>query len=429
MGNPGLYVYKDGQYSSQVTTDYNSAAGVDHWKIGDRDDANQPIDGTVDEYRFSVTNRSGDWINAEYLSMTGTFITYGTEEVMTPPAVTTNSAANITAAAARLNGNLDTLGTAANVTVSFEWGLTTSYGSETTAQSANATGAFFFDLDSLDPGTTYHFRTKVVGHGTSYGADGSFETLVVPAADFTAVPTVGRAPLTVQFIDESTGDITSWLWDFGDGETSNERYPSHTYVNPGTYTVSLEVSGVGGSDIKVGQYLIQVQQELVGESPEFTNPVKPANFVASYLNISPTKIYPGQAVNISLNVANRGSSRDSYHISLNINGSIEQNRTVSLNPGLHRRVTFTIVKSMPGIYNVSVAGMHGEFQVIGIEVISSQEPAASPSMSAASAPRPPTIISVANDESDTTSVIAIPIIGVVVLAGVVAFLVTRPVQP
>jgi len=61
-------------------------------------------------------------------------------------------------------------------------------------------------------------------------------------ADFTGSPTFGTPPLEVQFIDESTGEITQWAWDFGDGGTSTERSPSHTYSAAGEYTVSLTVT-------------------------------------------------------------------------------------------------------------------------------------------------------------------------------------------
>jgi PKD repeat protein len=68
-----------------------------------------------------------------------------------------------------------------------------------------------------------------------------------PAADFTGSPTSGRAPLTVQFSDRSSGSIQSWSWSFGDGGTSSQRNPAHTY-GPGTYTVHLTVTGPGGQD-------------------------------------------------------------------------------------------------------------------------------------------------------------------------------------
>jgi PKD repeat protein len=70
----------------------------------------------------------------------------------------------------------------------------------------------------------------------------------VITAEFSATPTSGNGPLEVQFTDQSTGENTSWDWDFGDGATSNEQNPSHAYVAAGTYTVSLEVTGSSGSD-------------------------------------------------------------------------------------------------------------------------------------------------------------------------------------
>ncbi|MDD4455401.1 MAG: PKD domain-containing protein, partial [Candidatus Methanomethylophilaceae archaeon] len=69
-----------------------------------------------------------------------------------------------------------------------------------------------------------------------------------PTANFTANATSGTAPLTVQFTDLSTGDPTTWFWDFGDGATSTKRHPVHTYTAPGTYTVSLTVTSAGGSN-------------------------------------------------------------------------------------------------------------------------------------------------------------------------------------
>ncbi|MBI4294977.1 MAG: PKD domain-containing protein [Chloroflexi bacterium] len=79
-----------------------------------------------------------------------------------------------------------------------------------------------------------------------------------PVADFQVSTTSGGAPLTVQFTDTSTGTIDSWLWDFGDGETSTGQNPSHIYTNAGTYTVSLTVSGSGSFDTETKADLISV---------------------------------------------------------------------------------------------------------------------------------------------------------------------------
>src|SRR6185436_4266710 len=60
-------------------------------------------------------------------------------------------------------------------------------------------------------------------------------------AEFSATPLTGTAPLSVQFTDESEGDVGGWEWDFGDGELSPVHSPAHTYTDPGTYTVKLHV--------------------------------------------------------------------------------------------------------------------------------------------------------------------------------------------
>ena len=83
-----------------------------------------------------------------------------------------------------------------------------------------------------------------------------------PSADFSANPTTGTAPLEVSFTDGSTGDIDTWSWNFGDGGTSTEQSPAHTYSDPGTYTVTLEVTGPGGSDTRTRANYITVNAAL-----------------------------------------------------------------------------------------------------------------------------------------------------------------------
>ena len=70
----------------------------------------------------------------------------------------------------------------------------------------------------------------------------------MPAAAFNVAPQEGYAPLTVQFTDTSTGNVTSWLWDFGDGNNSTSQNPSHEYSSSGTYTVRLTVTNTFGSN-------------------------------------------------------------------------------------------------------------------------------------------------------------------------------------
>lgn len=70
-----------------------------------------------------------------------------------------------------------------------------------------------------------------------------------PVAAFTAEPVAGVAPFAVQFTDGSTGPIGSRLWSFGDGSISTATHPLWTYTQPGAYTVTLVVTGPGGSDM------------------------------------------------------------------------------------------------------------------------------------------------------------------------------------
>ncbi len=84
------------------------------------------------------------------------------------------------------------------------------------------------------------------------------EPPLAPVADFSADPVSGCAPLEVAFTDLSTGDITGWTWDFGDGNTDTAQNPVHTYAAPGTYDVALTVTGPGGSDTKTSAGMIVV---------------------------------------------------------------------------------------------------------------------------------------------------------------------------
>ena len=83
-------------------------------------------------------------------------------------------------------------------------------------------------------------------------------------AGFKAHPTDGLVPLTVNFSDQSIGEITAWSWDFGNGHTSKEQHPSHSYNSVGVYTVSLLVTGVEGSDMETKSSYISVRSFPVG---------------------------------------------------------------------------------------------------------------------------------------------------------------------
>ncbi len=80
---------------------------------------------------------------------------------------------------------------------------------------------------------------------------------VPPEADFTYSPTIGDFPLSVQFTDVSSGNPTGWSWDFGDGGSSTLQNPSHSFISPGTYSISLTVNKNGLTNTKTKQLLLK----------------------------------------------------------------------------------------------------------------------------------------------------------------------------
>jgi PKD repeat protein len=127
-----------------------------------------------------------------------------------------------------------------------------------TDQSEGNVGTWEWDLDGdgtvdsneQNPSHVYETSDSYTVSLTVHGATSSTETktdyikvVAPPQADFSASPRSGTVPLTVQFTDESTGDIAYWQWDFDDDGIvdSTEQNPSHTYSATGSYTVSLTV--------------------------------------------------------------------------------------------------------------------------------------------------------------------------------------------
>lgn len=108
-----------------------------------------------------------------------------------------------------------------------------------------------------NPSTTYFnpgtYNVKLVVSNTA-GSDSIIKHQYItvypnPVSNFNASDSSGCIPLMVQFTDRSTtssGTIVNWNWDFGDGTISTAINPSHSYINPGNYTVSLQVTNSFG---------------------------------------------------------------------------------------------------------------------------------------------------------------------------------------
>ncbi|MFN7973550.1 MAG: PKD domain-containing protein [Acidobacteriota bacterium] len=112
------------------------------------------------------------------------------------------------------------------------------FGDGTTSAQRNPTHTFAQD------GSYAITLTATSPAGSSALTRADYVTVGTPVvADFDATPTDGLVPLAVQFQSRCTGSVTSYLWDFGDGQTSSLQNPSHTYTAPGKFSVSLVAQG------------------------------------------------------------------------------------------------------------------------------------------------------------------------------------------
>jgi kumamolisin len=106
-----------------------------------------------------------------------------------------------------------------------------------------------------------------------------------PVASFTTTGNLnGIVPTNIQFNDTSTNNPTSWLWNMGDNTTSTLQNVSHTYQNPGVFSVSLKASNSFGSNTVTKNGLVTVTAPVV------------ANF-----SVSSTNIFVGSSVNFTDN--------------------------------------------------------------------------------------------------------------------------------
>ncbi len=91
-------------------------------------------------------------------------------------------------------------------------------------------------------------------------------------ANFTATPITGVAPLTVTFTearDVGTATINAFEWNFGDDTTGTQENPTHTYTEPGTYSVTLTIRTTLGTSTITKQNLIEVVEEPRGPQAAF----------------------------------------------------------------------------------------------------------------------------------------------------------------
>jgi S-layer protein (TIGR01567 family) len=165
-------------------------------------------------------------------------------------------------------------------------------------------------------GTATDTVTDTVDVGLSPSAFGQFISPLpvleplLPVANFSTDITEGNIPLSIQFTDLSENAV-EWNWNFGDGITSTEQNPTHTYYAGGNYTVTLTVSNTDGMDSKLSKITVFGPVHLAEQ-----------NFSSNATNVyAPVIIQIG---NLSQNANEINWNIGSQHLGTNFNGN-EQN--------------------------------------------------------------------------------------------------------
>ena len=120
-------------------------------------------------------------------------------------------------------------------------------------------------------------RDVLVKEMIAYLGDNGFNPRAILGLDAAFRTTVNG--LQVQFEDQSVDDgrVTSWLWDFGDGNASNMRNPIHTYGSADTFTVTLTVADDEGNEESVSRTVTVAQKQ--------TKPKVEIEFQTSHLTV------------------------------------------------------------------------------------------------------------------------------------------------
>ncbi len=146
-----------------------------------------------------------------------------------------------------------------------------------TSQGENTIFKWYFgDGDSSNITNPTHIYTKagkfdvklIVSDGNYSDTlnKAAYITVKLPLlANFEVSNNIGETPFKVQFSDKSTGDIKSWKWKFGDGDSSLVQNPNHTYTKEGNYTVSLIVSDGNKSSTYTKEKFISVAKTGVND--------------------------------------------------------------------------------------------------------------------------------------------------------------------
>lgn len=178
-----------------------------------------------------------------------TFTTPDGPPIPTPPTAVTNYASSITTSSATLNGTVNAKND--STTVTFQYGLNTSYGTTVTANESPLTGAtdteVTYNLSSLANGTTYHYRVVAQnGEATTNGEDKTFTTgITAPTVSTSAATSVGTTTATLNGSVNSNNGSTTVTFEYGLTSSFGRTVTANQSPVTGTSNTAINVAVTG----------------------------------------------------------------------------------------------------------------------------------------------------------------------------------------
>lgn len=267
-----------------------------------------------------------------------------------PPSVTTNDASGVTGSAATLNGNLDNLGTATTVNVSFQWGTTSGgpYPNPTSPQAKTSTGAFQANLSGLQGNTTYYFRAEADGgsYGISYGAERTFTTAKIPptvATDNATAVAATSATLRGNLTALGTASTVNVYFDWG--TTQGGPYPNSTPTQAKNSTGAFQANISSLTALTTYYFRAGadggVHGTAQGAECSFTT------------GSTPPSVSTGAATSITASSATLNGTLSSLGTAVSDNVSFQWGTS----PGVYSHQTDLQVMNAPGDFNANLIGL------------------------------------------------------------------------
>lgn len=235
------------------------------------------------------------------------------------------------------------------------------------------------DVDTTSPGGVVHYTITVCNEGNAAGDN----------VTITDDPNENYVASVFNISDSGTYDGNIITWNIGTLNPLECYDVTYSATLKGTDTFpegTTPVVNTACVEQACDPATVEVEVPVTSTTPPPTPPGpnvsptvsttglnSPGVMCAKFTRCQP-RTYPGEPVLVSTNVVNDGDQAGSYNVVLKINGQVEQHKLVTVGPRMASPISFTVIKSEPGTYDVSIDNEHTSFVVMSRETSSKAGP-------------------------------------------------------